>query len=334
MVCPTEKRFAAPAFPSLKTGATTQITKDELDRGRGGIATTSSTEQSFWLLDLPNEILSHIFTFLDSPCPSEVNFNSQPSKLLTRSGNLHLKSISTVSERCRSTALPLLFAHARLDPYKLTDFLAFVRSKQLEAHIKSVVAMLQGPCNHLHPAWWARLLNRVPATSFSIICAPHVFAELASISIVDVDSWAFNMPHQVIRFRQDPETARQHISLNDLPNLLTARPWTDFSVNEGSSLKAYTTYEYFLRRTPSLMATLHLSKSAEADTMFGNLTSFSFVAIFPFYNHVDEILKSVRKMKKLQKLSLKLCPEPESTVLADEIEEAQGKSSICAHTHE
>ena len=72
------------------------------------------------------------------------------------------------------------------------------------------------------------------------------------------------------------------------------------------------------------MATLHLAKSAEADAMFARLTSFSFIAIFPFYNHTDEILKSVRKMKKLQKLFVKLCPEPDSTVLNDEIEEAHG----------
>jgi len=172
------------------------------------------------------------------------------------------------------------------------------------------------------------LLNEIPLTTFTIICAPHVFAELASISIISVDSWAFNMPYQIIRFRQDDMAARCRVDLNNLPNLLTARPWTEFSVNEGSSLKAYTTYEYFLRRTPSLMATLHLTKSAEADAMFTKLTSFSFTAIFPFYNHVDEILKSVRKMKHLRTLCLKLCPEPESTVLADEIEDAKGHLDV------
>lgn len=184
------------------------------------------------------------------------------------------------------------------------------------------------PTNDGTQAWWARLLNDIPLTTFTIMCAPHVFAELASISIISVDSWAFNMPYQIIRFRQDEMAARRRVDLNNLPNLLTARPWTEFSVNEGSSLKAYTTYEYFLRRTPSLMATLHSTKSTEADLMFARLKSFSFTAIFPFYNHVDEILKSVRKMKHLRTLSLMLCPEPQSRVLEDEIEDAKGHLDV------
>jgi hypothetical protein len=62
--------------------------------------------------------------------------------------------------------------------------------------------------------------------------------------------------------------------------------------------------------------------------MFAELEEFSFSAIFPFYNHVDEILKSVRKMKKLRILRTKLCPEPNSTVLNDEIEAAGGHIDV------
>jgi len=111
-------------------------------------------------------------------------------------------------------------------------------------------------------------------------------------------------------------------------NLLMARPWCSVTVNEGSSLKAYTTYEYFLRQTPSLMSALLTTKSVDADILFRNLSSFSFVAIFPFYNHVDQILKCVRKMRRLKTLFVKLCPEPESNVLSDEIEDARGHIEV------
>lgn len=119
-----------------------------------------------------------------------------------------------------------------------------------------------------------------------------------------------------------------HISLTELPSIFAARQWRALSVNESSSLKAYTTYEYFLRRTPSLLATLHTRKLTTADSMFAELEEFNFVAIFPFYNHIDEILKSVRKMKKLRVLRTKLCPEPDSTVLNDEIEAAGGHIDV------
>jgi len=236
--------------------------------------------------------------------------------------------VSMTSKRFRSIVLPRLFTHARLNPYHLSPFLSFLHTSSISHHVKSIVACLQGPCNHLHPAWWARLLNEIPAISFTIVCAPHVLAEFVSTTIVGVDSWAFNMPYQIIRFRQGRESAAQHISLRHLPNIFSARPWTDFSVNEGSSLKAYTTYEYYLRRTPSLMATLHVHQSTEADAMYTNLTSFTFTAIFPTYNHVDEILKSVRKMTNLKFLHTKLCPEPQSSVLHDEITEAHGHIDV------
>ena len=281
------------------------------------------------LLDLPNEVIGHICTFCDTPCPSEARFNSQPSQHLTKSDHLDLKTISTVNKRLRAIVLPLLFRHSRLDPYRLADFLSLITGKQLVPHVHSVTAILQGSCNHIHPAWWTQLLNALPITTFTIICAPHVFAELTTLSMDNRDSWAFNMPYQTIRFRQDASSTQEPIPYDKSPpHILTARPWRDFSVNEGSSLKAYTTYEYFLRRTPSFTATLHLAKSVEADTMFANLTSFSFTAIFPFYNHLDEILMTVKKMKKLRKLSLKLCPEPESTVLDDEIAEAKGHIDV------
>lgn len=151
MTCHSGRNFVPPYIINPKSSATTQITKDESgSQERSGARPSASTQQS-WLLEVPAEILAHIFSFLDSPCPSEVNFHNLPNKLLTRSGNLHLKSISFVCKRFRSTVLPLLFCHVRLDPYKLTDFLSFVKANGLTTYIKSAVAGLQGPCNHLHP---------------------------------------------------------------------------------------------------------------------------------------------------------------------------------------
>jgi hypothetical protein len=282
----------------------------------------------FPLTNLPNELIDHVFFFLDSTAPSDLNFNEQPSSDYTNAQSTPLKDVSRVSRRLRDTVLPRLFANVRLDPYRLTPFLTFINHHKLSRHVNTIVAQLQGPCNHIHPAWWARLLNEVSARTFTITCAPHVFAELVNTTIVSADAWAFNMSHQILTLKQDSDSVDDHISLTDLPSLFSARRWTDLSVNEGSSLKAYTTYEYFLRRTPSLLGTLHASKSTIADSMFASLQSFTFTAIFPFYNHVDEILKSVRKMRCLKVLRMKICPEPHSTVLVDEIDAAGGHIDV------
>lgn len=288
----------------------------------------NNAPQVFPLTRLPNELIDHVFSFLESLAPSEVNFNEQPRADYTKAEATPLKDVSRVSRRLRRIALPRLFANVQLDPYRLTPFLVFIHQQELAKHVHTIVAQLQGPCNHLHPAWWARLLNEVPARTFIISCAPHVFAELVNTSVVGADAWAFNMSHQILKLKQAPESVNDQISLTDLPSLFAARKWTDLCVNEGSSLKAYTTYEYFLRRTPSLLGTIHARKSTVADSMFAELRTFTFTAIFPFYNHVDEILKSVRKMKRLRVLRTKLCPEPHSTVLRDEISAAGGHIDV------
>lgn len=117
-------------------------------------------------------------------------------------------------------------------------------------------------------------------------------------------------------------------------HLFTARPWTHLSINESSSLKAYSQYEYFLRKTPSLLASLHdqshrlFSHPSPFSLLLSNLRHFTYTAIFPFYNHVETILHSVRTMANLTHLAFKLCPEPESSVIDDELKLALGHIDV------
>ncbi|RVX72158.1 hypothetical protein B0A52_04756 [Exophiala mesophila] len=291
------------------------------------------------LLDLPNEILAKIISFLDQPSPFDQSIREKPflqnddisptTKLpRTVPADASLKNVSTTCSLLRSTALPDLFKHVKVNPLRLSDFIAFLNQNHLNQRVVSVVAIVLGHYNHIHPAWWARLLNEVTATRFSIIAAPSIFAELAGNPTWSNDAWAFNMPFQILSLDQSAEASRCKIDYDNLPSLLTARPWTRALVNEGSSVLAYTTYEYFFRHTPSMLSALHYDRSIAGDQMFANLEEFKFVAIFPFYNHVEEVLKCIRKMTNLRRLFIKICPSPESTVLHDEIEAAGGHFDI------
>ncbi|EXJ81736.1 hypothetical protein A1O1_07801 [Capronia coronata CBS 617.96] len=297
------------------------------------------------LLDLPNELISRIISFLDSPSPFDELLLHKPISWRnikrpwqvddpddTTDGSLYwhdpLKQLSLTSRLARSLTLPILFKYAVLHPARLTSFLVFLKEQDLIHHVSSVVADVPGIYNHLHPAWWARLLNEVPIARLSIFAPPEVLARLADTPSCTSDAWAFDMGSQILRFDQSADEIRAQIDYDNLPNFLVARPWTKMTFNEGSSLLAYTTYEFFLRRTPSLLTTLHVNNSTAGNAMFANLLSFEFIAIFPFYNHVDEILKCIRKMEKLQRLFIKLCPEPDSTVLRDEIEAAGGHLDV------
>jgi hypothetical protein len=296
------------------------------------------------LLDLPNEILARIIGFLDTPSPSDLGLLEKPKSSLTPQEfdeGIQLMSLSAASDRqnalknltltcrlIRSLTLPVLFKHAVFSPLRLGDFLEFLKTHKLTQQVASLVAHLPGHYNHVHPAWWARLLNEVPATRLTVVAAPEVLTELAGIHSWTDDAWAFDMPFQVLRLDQSPGAARSRIDYDNLPNFLTARPWEAMVYNEGSSLSAYTTYEFFLRKTPSLLTALHFNHSAAGAAMFATLLSFDFVAIFPFYNHVDEVLKCIRQMSRLQRLMIKLCPEPGSTTFNDELEAAGGALDI------
>jgi hypothetical protein len=281
------------------------------------------------LAALPNELFDHLLEFLDHPCPSEVNWHQRPDLCISKSEAIDLKNLSLVSKSLRALTLRRLFAHVCLDPNQSPAFLDFVDQYTLAPHIRSIIARMTAPCRLiLHPLWWARLLNVIPALTFTIICPPYVFAEFASTSIVDVDSWAFNMPFHVIRFRQSKLAALRHTSFNDDHDLFGARPWTEFSINEGSCLKVYSQYEYFLRRTPSLMNAALLSPSPGLLVMLAQLKKFTYTAIFPFYNHVDEVLKSIRKMWNLKHLRFRLCPDPGSSVIDDELADSKGHIDI------
>jgi hypothetical protein len=138
------------------------------------------------------------------------------------------------------------------------------------------------------------------------------------------------MPYQILRLECDPsglssyDLGANHVSSDD--HILTVRPWTSVLVNEGSSLKVYTTWEHWLRSTPSpINAVRNSPHSAE---LLHNLRHFSIVSIFPIYRHFAKVLEFIKQMHRLQSLFVKLIPEPDSTVLSDEIEEAKGHMDV------
>lgn len=154
------------------------------------------------------------------------------------------------------------------------------------------------------------------ASEAILLCSQHN----SSVDIADIRKTQ-------LRFRQDHPTLSS--ASNGALHLFTTRPWTHFSINESSSLKAYSQYEYFLRKTPSLLASLHHSNPhIPFSTLLHNLRHFSYTAIFPFYNHIETILHSVRAMCNLTHLTFKLCPEPESTVIDDELHAALGHIDV------
>jgi hypothetical protein len=283
------------------------------------------------LLDLPNEIISHIFQCLDSPSRFLQASFKQPDGTAARASSAPLKEASRLCRRLRKLALPYLFANLIINPAHLRPLISFLQRHDLAVHVRTIVAQIPSPCSHYHPPWWKQIpAHATKLRTLSIIAPPHLFSEVMGTDLHSQDNWAFNMPYQILQLECDPsglspnDSGANNVSADS--HILTARPWTSILVNEGSSLKVYTTWEYWLRSTPSpLNAVIASPHSAE---LLHNLRHFSIVSIFPVYTHFAKTVDFIRRLYRLQSLFVKLVPEPESTVLSDEIEEAKGHMDV------
>ena len=108
------------------------------------------------------------------------------------------------------------------------------------------------------------------------------------------------------------------------------RPWTHVSLNEGSFLKAYGTYEFFERGPPSLVYSIkdcfkprrQLAGRSLERYPLPALRSFTYTAIFPFSNHAD----FVDMLPYLEKLDVQYAPNPQSGILDDK--DRTGKAEL------
>lgn len=300
------------------------------------------------LLELPTELLNHVFAHLDIAPPSRRHFDSLPTFHRSSQAEQILKNISLVSHRFRKVVLHRLFTHLRVDAGSVKRLLQFINQADISLKVESIVVeVLSRTYVSGEPLWWCQLLDQVPASRIIVHCEPEAYNVLFNLQVNLNDSWAFKVHCQYIEFRQPQDLSHRTIPCDAETGLFAAKSWQALRINEGSSLAAYTSYEYFLKKHPSLLASLeqYLSVSPQVlhelagyehalagsssmliatAGMFENLHTFSYTAIFPFYNHVDEIMKCVRRMKNLRCLFVKLCPDAGSTILEDAVHDAKG----------
>ncbi|KAJ9609235.1 hypothetical protein H2204_015644 [Knufia peltigerae] len=302
------------------------------------------------LLGLPTEILRRMVFFVDKGDPLNASIlckpktpqhRAPPHRLSLKAEQRHychdgldykdapLKSLTLTCRFLRKLVLPFLFEHISISPNDFIRFLTFLRSKGLDSKVLGLHVYLTTQYNHVQPPWWSHMLNALPTVrKITVTGRPEVLNGLVGMHSWTNDAWAFDMPLQILQLRRSVRSTHHQIDYETNPDFLTSENWTSMTVNEGSSLLAYTTYEFFSRRTPSLMTALCYNCSVAAGTLFANLTHFDFIAIFPFSSHTEEVLHCIRRMKRLERLFLKLCPDPETTIFRDEVEAAGGHMDI------
>jgi hypothetical protein len=269
---------------------------------------------------LPNELLDQIVSYLDIVPPSQARLHQEPNQDITISQNKSLKHLRQSCSRLATLVRPCLFAHACLvlrdEP---AQFCMFVLKWGLDRYIKSIVVTVSG---RLFPRsllchWLNQLFGFIDPLQITILAQPRTIGEILQTKIDECHGWAFGIEQQILQLEQNSYgnlAAHQAHQPNRSEIILRARPWTSFLFNEGSSLKAYNHYEYFLSQVPSVMGqwgqelpTMYPSLGVSA--YFERLQSLTYTAIFPFYNHVENICIAMHFMPQLRVVTVQLAPD-------------------------
>jgi len=251
---------------------------------------------------LPNELLSNIFEFLDSPKPSSSDsvLHDEPIFELTRSENAPLKAASCVSKRWRRGTIPLLFKHTQftiennpLAEYNTLDqrikpFLDFMLEHELRRIAQSLTIIVQRRLMELIDRlelsvglsnFWHKLFKVVDPQELLIVAPAEALGILTECRIYMADAWSFDSPCHYLRLQGPPKALTStdsfphgsHKPANDNeisclsetfrinvdgeskePTIWNIRPWKTLLLNEGSFIRAYATYEFWLRQPPSV----------------------------------------------------------------------------------
>ncbi|EPE27347.1 hypothetical protein GLAREA_03262 [Glarea lozoyensis ATCC 20868] len=338
-----------------------------------------SPAETCHIRDLPNELLCHIFDYLDASKPSDFGLDDEPTFAVTDSNTANLKSISQVTKAWRSLVIPTLFRHARLvvsDPETkrpllndhIAPFLAFATRNSLRKYITSFVLLVRDKkIAHLtngeyrlsgFASVWDTIFKVIDPSELLVVAHPASLGPLAACNVYLSDAWNFDCPCHYLRLRRpampvgspaakaanfvndqadfgredldqmmddltvdkaSPNAAGLEISLaagdanvqehdaepweltraKSSP-LFDIRPWTSFLLNEGSFIRAYATYEFWLRQAPSILSDLVGAEQAEHKSFISpTISDMSYIGIFPMERHFRSLTDNLPRLDKL-----------------------------------
>jgi hypothetical protein len=186
---------------------------------------TKSTSKPATMEELPNELLSHIFGFLDIPQIS-VDLDDEPTFALTHAETADLKASSCVTKRWRRAILPRLFRHARFiaeEPRpkiptrnlskEIKPFTDFVRKYTLERIVTTFVLVVKDrtitadedvPDHNLDvfAEFWRIIFDAIDPVELVIVAHPVILGALTSCHVHAENASNFDCPCHYLRLRR------------------------------------------------------------------------------------------------------------------------------------
>lgn len=210
-------------------------------------------------------------------------------------------------------------------------FARFVTQYDLKPHIRSVVVHTdkEYELRHVRAAdaplaravadIWSFVFRHLEPSRVVVAAPPTTLAELVASQVLSSDIWAFEMKMQYVELLQSEPSRLEHMKSKCRAwdsALIHRRPWTHLGYNEGSSIPAYSTYEYHLKQSSKVLYLILVRLAKEVQPCC-NITSFSINGIFPFVTNVVAIINALHRIPTLKHVSFQLAPGAENNVLDD-----------------
>ncbi|KAF2087921.1 hypothetical protein K490DRAFT_65202 [Saccharata proteae CBS 121410] len=235
---------------------------------------------------------------------------------------------------------------------EMGEFLAFLERRELSDVVETLVVYSvrrdfaldeevdrdQGPvaqqeCGENMSRIWKTVTRQLKPTSLKILAPPKTMAEFLSLRDFEPgDEWAFDMPYHIFELRQDsaPDTPNQSVQGTNV-NLLNMRNWTRLGYNEGSSISAYSTYEFQWKSPPRVLSNLLADINRGPGRLAKTLCSFTYIAIFPLGTHVKHFMTSFWRIvvfnHQFRFLELQLVPQAHSNIMNDPVRMGRAQAS-------
>ena len=294
--------------------------------------------------DLPPELIEYIISFFeDIEPPSVTQLFEVPSESLVLSDSHPLKCLSATCHSLRRFCFRGLFSCIKVRVGNVGELIDFVRQHGLQRQIESVVFHAMGfITDSLHDGkhcfefddfvkiGFFSLVEEIDPPTITIMLPPAAFQRLLNYEIHCADEWAFGINYQILQLKQPPALSLTTLSTDGQTpkSIFNVRPWSHCTFNEGSSVPAYSNFEYSHLRVPSLIypkerrrtryEMLHINRD------FEHLTSFDIIAVLPIY-HMPATCYFLNSMKQLRHLRIQLAPSLSNNVLGDPSALGKGK---------
>ncbi|MCJ1278737.1 hypothetical protein MMC21_006554 [Puttea exsequens] len=297
------------------------------------------------LTTLPTELLEHIISYLAATdSPSSKFLREEPTLSLLTTQPAPLKDLSCTSKRMRDLSFYKLFVSLRIGVYDLSGLGAFITANRLREHCNSVLVYTSGQDdsnlgNHASTLSTATLrassliLKFLNPEILILLLPLKAFELLIPYQLDLTDAWAFKAPYHILLLSQtgspdlhpSPEYLRSaqplHQSNDDFfqpGNILAARRWTSMTCNEGSSISVFSVYEYYHKRSPSILVPAFEADRKRLCVSLTHVTSFDFIAVFPSTYGRSITTECLREMVNLQILRVQCAPTSNNNVLDDQ----------------